>query len=72
MVTKLCFQCDFLSIFMLIQHYFLYTRVLTKKYCSTSSLCNKKQPTTVRSLSIHQLPHLLLAWTLTKMIHSHV
>lgn len=32
-------------------------------------LYNKKQPTTVRSLSIHHSPHLLLAWTLTKMIH---
>lgn len=46
--------------------------MLTKKYCSTSSLHNKKQPTTVRSLSIHQPPHLLLAWPLTRMIHSHV
>lgn len=46
--------------------------MLTKKYCLTSSLHNKKQPRSVRSLSIHQPPHLLLAWTLTKMIHSHV
>lgn len=42
----------------------------TEKYCSASSLHNKKQPATVKSISIHQPPHLLLAWTLAKMIHS--